>query len=401
MMVRCSGCGKPVGESDNICPHCSRDFSAPVEKKAAARPAMQLEPEEQHKEPPPADPPPKAEPERPVSKAEAPAPKEKPTHPSKIDLKNRAPIKLEEKEEAVPTPEPEREPEPEPIRAPLHPEIDNPPAYESPTYAPGAYDRDEDPYTFKKEPSRPPWHWLVLAILCGFGYVSYSGRAPLPVPPPAPPPVVVPVPPPVPTPAVLQPLSDVKDAAATAAAAAASAQAAAIVLPKPPPPTKPAKRHKRVEVPPEDAEPSPEDVPDTMSTAVEPPQLRRSGPPPANEWRIRGTLFDLISAEPVAGADVVFMDGSTGRQFSTGSDNKGNFRATLPVNENGYDLSIRHAKYEQKYFEDGSPSYRKQGPEKRQRAAADLLKVLQHKDFLSAEAGGVLERDFVLIPLSR
>mgnify|MGYP006933453120 CR=1 FL=1 len=35
---------------------------------------------------------------------------------------------------------------------------------------------------------------------------------------------------------------------------------------------------------------------------------------------MRGHIFDLLSAEPVKNADVVFMDAKTGRRFATGTD---------------------------------------------------------------------------------
>ncbi|MBI3297775.1 MAG: hypothetical protein HYZ75_06405 [Elusimicrobia bacterium] len=367
MMTRCPGCGKPVAEADDICPHCGRDFSAPIARKPATKP-----PEE-------------APAKEPAAAAPEPA-KAVERHPA-----------LEE----VPPAEPEtvlttQAPDEPPAKAPV---IDTPPAYEPPKgYAPGAYDPGSDPYAFKKEEARPPWHWLGLAVLCAAGYMGYGLMSPPPPPPPPAPVQVAQAPaPPAPAPAaVLQPLADAKDAAAAQAAAMAAA------LDVPPKEPRPVARRPRRPARPAPVEEQPEPVEDAIIIAeaeAEPRRQRRSGP--VTEWRMRGKLFDLLSAEPVAGADVVFMDASTGRRFATGSDAQGLYRATLPVNETGYDLAIRHSKYEPKYFEDGSPPYRKLGLEQRQSAVDDLLRVLQNKDLIKAEGGTVLERDFVLIPLSR
>ena len=116
---------------------------------------------------------------------------------------------------------------------------------------------------------------------------------------------------------------------------------------------------------------------------------------------MRGHLLDLLSGEPIKGADVVFMDAKTGRRFATGTDAQGLYRATLPITDEGYDLTIRHPKYEPKYFEDGVPSYRELGIEQRQNAASDLMRILQTKEMIVGVGGTVLERDYIVIPLDR
>lgn len=134
---------------------------------------------------------------------------------------------------------------------------------------------------------------------------------------------------------------------------------------------------------------------------VEDAPRRKGAPAAAKEWRMRGAVYDLLSTDPIKGADVVFMDAKTGRRFATGTDAQGRYRATLPVVEEGYDLAIRHPRYEPKYFEDGVPSYRELAIEQRQSAATDLMRILQTKEMIVGVGGTVLERDFVLIPLNR
>lgn len=265
----------------------------------------------------------------------------------------------------------------------------------TPAYVPGGYETTSDPYKYTAAKSRPSWHWIALAAVCGIGLARYSQKAPPATQPPAQkaPEAEKPV-----TPAaaaVINPISDAKDAAAMQAAAQLTA-AAGLGQPVPPAPPKrrPAPKPAR---PAPDAEPAPQ-------AADSPSPFDDGGSKPrgsSSEWRMRGTIFDLITAEPVGRAEVIFTDPRNGRPFRTGTDMKGNYRATLPVTENGYDLTIRHEKYEPKYFEDGVPSYRKLGMEERQKHADGFMKVLQNKDLVRAESGEVLQRDFVLIPLER
>lgn len=351
-----------MAEADTVCPYCSRDFSAPAARKAPARPDP--EPEREAEAPEPAREPAARVPTPRLEEAEPPAPRSKP--------------RLEERE-------PARDPEPSASRY----EIDNPPAY-----VPGTFSNSTplEPYKAPKEPTRAPWQWLAMGVVCvlAIKFVNVKGPAKPPQePPPAPVAPAEPTPPPTPPPA-LPP--DAKDAAA------ASVPATPILPPQPS--RKPGKRQRAT---PQAVQP---DASDDVAISVsqvpgEDEPRRRAEPAASNEWRMRGVIFDLLTAEPVKNADVVFMDAKTGRQFRTGTDAQGKYRATLPVVEEGYDLAIRHPRYEPKYFEDGVPSYRAAGLEQRQSAAADLLRILQTKEMIVGVGGTVLERDYVVIPLER
>ncbi|MDE2293565.1 MAG: carboxypeptidase regulatory-like domain-containing protein, partial [Elusimicrobia bacterium] len=139
---------------------------------------------------------------------------------------------------------------------------------------------------------------------------------------------------------------------------------------------------------------------EVFAEPVAPPPRARSDVD-TTQWRMRGTVFDIISGEPIANADVVFQEPSTGRRFATSTDAQGRYRAQLPVSSEGFDLQIRAPDYEPKYFEDSSPSYRKLSPEERQHAADDLLRILQNRGLIQQPGGSVLNRDYVLIPLTR
>lgn len=403
LVDRCPGCNNAVAEADDICPHCGRDFTAPVARKPFPKPAparaSEPPPEPDSAAAPVPAPEPEDVPEKPAPKKppvleptdEPPPKKESETEPEE---KPKPKPRLEERE--VPIPSNDSEPS---MSGPF--DIDNPQAY-----VPGQYSPQEDSYQVKKEAVRPPWQWLAMAIVCIVAFKVFNPKGPLlPVPEDAPKPA-----PAAPTPQPAAPvhvpgdivgatraLSDAKDAAAAANAVAATS---------PPSTTAPPPREQHREVPepvdPDDVDRTPDDSPITITqTGVQDPPRRRGGPTASKEWRMRGAVFDLITSEPVKSADVVFMDAKTGRRFATGTDAQGRYRATLPVSDEGYDLNIRHPRYEPKYFEDGIPSYRELAIEQRQSAATDLMRILQTKELIIGVGGTVIERDFVVIPLSR
>lgn len=404
LVDRCPGCNNAVAEADDICPHCGRDFTAPVVRKPIPKRAPARAPEPPPEPDPAAAPVPAPEPEdipeKPAPKKapvlepeDAPPPENKAVQEPEAKSAPKPKPRLEEREVPIPSPEPE------PSLSPTF-EIDNPQAY-----VPGQYNPQEDSYQVKKEAVRPPWHWLAMAVVCIVAFKVFKPQGPiLPMPDDAP--AAAPA---APTPAPAAPvavpgdiagaaraLSDAKDAAAAANSAAVTSMNAS---PKPP-----REQHREVPEPvdPDDVDRTPDDSPITITqTGVQDPPRRRGGPTASKEWRMRGAVFDLVTGDPVRSADVVFMDAKTGRRFATGTDAQGRYRATLPVTEEGYDLNIRHPRYEPKYFEDGIPSYRELSVEQRQSAASDLMRILQTKELIIGVGGTVLERDYVVIPLNR
>ena len=362
MITRCPGCSKPVEEADEACPHCERDFSAPVKRK------FELEPE--------------APAERPQEAPQEEAARPKPVLEAAHANGKKSSPRLEERRPEAPPPVPY-----------------SPPAYESPpSYVPGGYEPSSDPYKYTAPKSGPSWHWMALAAVCAIGLVSYMQKqAPAPEPPVQK--AAEPVKPQPPAGEVLVKPVDAAKAAAAAATAAAQLSATADIEQKPPaPPPKERPKRKTLAKAPVAVEPEPE-APPSQSPFDDGPASRPKGN--SSEWRMRGVISDLITAEPVGRAEVVFTDPRNGRQFRTGTDTKGNYRATLPVTADGYDLTIRHSKYEPKYFEDGVPPYRELGVEQRHKVADDFMKVMQNKDLVRAEGGEVLQRNFVLIPTER
>lgn len=380
LVDRCPGCSKPVAEADTACPHCARDFTAPAARKAAAW----LEPEPEPAAARVADD---------VPAPRLPVPDVAEEAPAKPAAKERPRLEAE-----APASGPE-------------PSLSPPFAVDSPqAYVPGTYSAPEESYKPAKAAPRPPWQWLAMAVVCVVALKFYGGRGPkLPLPDDAKaPPAAADAQPaaPVAVPGNIAgaaaALTDAKDAAAAASAAAPPTTATVAGPPAKPGRKAPPARRKAPEpaYPDEDA-PAPDDASVVISApdAEEPPR-RKAAAAASNEWRMRGAIFDLLTTDPVKGADVVFMDAKTGRRFATGTDAQGRFRATLPVSDAGYDLAIRHPRYEPKYFEDGVPSYRTQGPEQRQSAAADLLRILQTKEMIVGVGGAVIEKDFILIPVA-
>lgn len=118
------------------------------------------------------------------------------------------------------------------------------------------------------------------------------------------------------------------------------------------------------------------------------------------EWRMGGHVFDLITLLPVYSAEVIFTDPVSGRRAATVTDSEGNYRVRLPPTSSGYDVVIRRPGYDTKYAEDGDPPFKAMSLEDRKQKAWDMTRTLQHKQLLSAPAGGRIQRDFALIPVS-
>ncbi|MFH1725816.1 MAG: carboxypeptidase regulatory-like domain-containing protein [Elusimicrobiota bacterium] len=337
MLTRCSGCAKEIAEADEVCPFCGCDFSVPVVRKRP-RPS------------PPSD-----KPEKPKPRPE-PGAKARP----------------------APTPKPRR------------------PAEAPPARFMSASSGEPISFPTKKKPS--PWPYLVAAGAC----VAVLAASPL---------VRYLRTPPPPHPEASSEMADVTLARDLAAAPeptldAIRATTLAALTPKKPAPEKAsAKDARRIKA----RKPAEGKPPRNVPVPEEPIILGRvHHPDPSSggleaeddEWRIRGTVFDLLTLAPVSGADVVFTDLKSGEPFRTETGPNGGYRAHLPVRDHGFDLKIRHPGYEPKYIEDSDPSYRKLSQDRRMDLARQAARTLQHKEFVSGDRDTLLNRDYALVPLS-
>lgn len=190
-------------------------------------------------------------------------------------------------------------------------------------------------------PAAPPSRrgWLLLLPAAALGAYSWWTAPPPPPPlPSAPPPAAVPVPA-APQPAVQEPSA---------------------ALPAPPPGPAPAP---------------------ALAPAPEPAR-----------WEFSGRVYDLITLEPVFGADLRFV-GRNG-PVEASSDESGRYRVRLSAAGAPWRLQVSHPDYERRYLDEISPPYRK----------VDLRTRRLVRSSRSANAawrgedGSPTRRDIVLVP---
>jgi len=114
-------------------------------------------------------------------------------------------------------------------------------------------------------------------------------------------------------------------------------------------------------------------------------------------WRLRGALFELDTAKPAGGAVLVFQDPKTNQRYRASANASGRYRASLPVNEDGYKLAIWHKKGFRTYVEDWLPSLRTLADEKRSEVGKGLANSFDHEKLYGAE-GQRFEKDFAIGP---
>ena len=131
-----------------------------------------------------------------------------------------------------------------------------------------------------------------------------------------------------------------------------------------------------------------------MVTVVAPPSR-----PTPTEWRLEGTVYDLVSLAPIVGCALVFGDPSTGRRFETSTDERGRYRSLLPpLERGGYSATLRHPDFASTYLNPGVEGVRQMGIERRQALAAELARSITAAYTVQPFADRRLVTDFYLAP---
>ena len=97
-------------------------------------------------------------------------------------------------------------------------------------------------------------------------------------------------------------------------------------------------------------------------------------------WTVEGRVYDLADLSPIAGARLRFRDRTSSRNTVVAStDDKGRYRVSLrALKEGGYQLSIRHPVYGDRFLEDISPAFSGQT----RQARLDALPLFDSGDIL-------------------
>lgn len=120
---------------------------------------------------------------------------------------------------------------------------------------------------------------------------------------------------------------------------------------------------------------------------------------PVTEWRLRGTVYDLISLKPVAGCRVTFADTNTGARVETSTDDGGQYRAVLvPLSRGGYAVTLQHPDFAPSYLNPGVEGVAGLGEAKRKSMAAELSHSIEEPYLVQPMSARPLVTDFYVAP---
>lgn len=151
----------------------------------------------------------------------------------------------------------------------------------------------------------------------------------------------------------------------------------------------------------EESAPIPEPQREEPKPVPEPEaEIFTEGRAQAPVWNVSGTVFDLLTLKPAAGARLLFTDLARGKKHAVSADRQGRYRAALPkLLGGGYDLEVRHTAYDGVYVEDSQPSFRAQSKEEREEAYGSFKRTnILHVPLLPPEEQDDVVHDLALLP---
>jgi hypothetical protein len=117
-----------------------------------------------------------------------------------------------------------------------------------------------------------------------------------------------------------------------------------------------------------------------------------------DRWMVRGRVYELVTLEAAAGAQLVFTDRNSSRVFKTTTKKDGSYTIRLPlVEEGGYMVAVRHKNRRADYLDEMEPPYERQSRVRRVEAAQMTSQAsVLHVPLLPPENGESLEYNLVL-----
>lgn len=120
---------------------------------------------------------------------------------------------------------------------------------------------------------------------------------------------------------------------------------------------------------------------------------------PVAEWRMRGTIYDLVTLRPVPGVSMTFTDNKTNSRAHILVDAGGRYRAILPaLPGRGYLITLAKAGYEKTYLDPGTEGVAEMSLERRQELAKELSTLIAEPASLQPNSAAPLITDFHLAP---
>ena len=118
-------------------------------------------------------------------------------------------------------------------------------------------------------------------------------------------------------------------------------------------------------------------------------------------WRLRGTVYDLVTLEPLRGVSMTFLDSQSDTRLKTVTDRQGRYRVTLPpLHMRGYSVKISRDGYASDYLNPGAQNVRGLPHEDRTRLSRELAQSVNGPYDVEAVGGEPLTTDFYLAPLA-
>jgi hypothetical protein len=121
--------------------------------------------------------------------------------------------------------------------------------------------------------------------------------------------------------------------------------------------------------------------------------------PMAKEWRLRGTVYNLLTLEPIKRVTITFKDNETNQTYETVTDREGKYKTLVPsLPSEGYYVSITHPDYAQSYADPSILGMKRKSWDERKEMAQSLNRSLDPPSQVQGWGKKPVITDFYLAP---
>lgn len=122
-------------------------------------------------------------------------------------------------------------------------------------------------------------------------------------------------------------------------------------------------------------------------------------PKAVTEWKMRGTIYDLITLKPVPGVHMIFTDNETNSRAQIKTDEQGRYRVILPaLPGRGYLVSLSKTGYLKSYLDPGTEGVSDMTLERRAEIVKELSSLIAEPASLQPNSDMPLVTDFHMAP---
>lgn len=119
------------------------------------------------------------------------------------------------------------------------------------------------------------------------------------------------------------------------------------------------------------------------------------------EWKMRGTIYDLVTLKPVPDVHMIFTDNATNSRAQIKTDGMGRYKVILPPLTNpdrGYLVALSKSGYEKTYLNPGTEGVAEKTEEERRSLARELSTLIADPASLQPGSEDPLITDFHMAP---